>query len=242
MNQKASDALLYRMIPHALGDLFSRYFRLEVAGAENLPRTGSGIITPNHSGYAGVDALMITYEIYKGTGRIPRVMTHYFWFLSRLTSNPMQKMGFVNATTTNGIYHLNKKNLILLFPEGEYGNFKPTSQAYNLQEFRRGFVRMAIKTQSPIIPTVVIGAEETFINLGQIKLEKWFKNFVLPLPLNLVPLPARWKIQFLPPIHLPYSPDAADDNDLVHEIASEIREDMQLAINKAVESRSTIYV
>ena len=68
--------------------------------------------------------------------------------------------------------------MIILFPEGEKGNFKPSRKSYELQEFKRGFVRMALETQSPIIPTLVIGAEETHINLSQLKLPKY--RVILP--------------------------------------------------------------
>ena len=53
------------------------------------------------------------------------------------------------------------------------GNFKASSNRYHLQEFKRGFIRMALLTKAPIIPTLIIGAEETHINLKQLKLAKY---------------------------------------------------------------------
>lgn len=231
------DTLLYRVLPHFMMEILRKYFRLEVEGLENIPRRGSGIIAPNHSGYSGFDALLLSHVIHKEIHRIPRVLTHHFWFLTKTTSIPAHKMGFTEATFENGIKELKKNNLILLFPEGEYGNFKPTSQMYQLQEFKRGFIRMALKTQSPIIPTLVIGAEETHINLSQLKFTKFLRGTVLPIPLNILPLPVKWKIKFLPPIHLPYSENALDDQELVHEIAQEINEQMQEALSEELQKR-----
>ena len=57
---------------------------------------------------------------------------------------PAHKMGFLEATTSNGLNLLKKNNMLILFPEGEYGNFKPSQKRYRLQEFKRGFVRMAV--------------------------------------------------------------------------------------------------
>lgn len=231
------DTLLYRVLPHLMMEIMRKYFRLEVEGLENIPKKGAAIIAPNHSGYTGFDALLLAHIIHKEIHRIPRVLTHHFWFLTKTTAIPAQKMGFTEATFENGLHELKKNNLILLFPEGEYGNFKPTSQMYQLQEFKRGFVRMALATQSPIVPTLVIGAEETHINLSQLKFTKFLRGTVLPIPLNIIPLPVKWKIKYLPPIRLPYSPTALDDRELVHEITQEIQEQMQEALSEEIQKR-----
>lgn len=232
-----TDELLYKALPHFVMELMHKYFRLEIEGAEHLPKKGAGLIIPNHSGYAGVDAMLLNHEIYKITGRTPRVLTHHLWFFSPTVAVPVEKLGFIEATTANGLKALKKKELVVLFPEGEYGNFKPSVKAYRLQEFKRGFVRMALKTKSPIIPTLVIGAEETHINLSQLKMTRFLRGLVLPLPLNVIPLPVKWKIKFLPPVVLPFEPEAANDRELVHEIASDMRERMQKALNQELKKR-----
>jgi 1-acyl-sn-glycerol-3-phosphate acyltransferase len=242
LSDLSHNALLYKVFPHFIMEIMSKYFRLKVEGTEYLPKKGPAIIAPNHSGYSGFDAMVLTHEINKAIHRVPRVMTHQFWFLNKTTAIPANKLGFIEATTKNGIDQLMKKNMIILFPEGEYGNFKPTSKAYRLQEFKRGFVRMALKTGSPIIPSLVIGAEETHINLKRLKFTKYLRGTVLPLPLNIIPLPAKWKIKFLEPIELPYEPDAVNDTELVHEIAETIQEQMQAAISYEARNRDSIFL
>jgi 1-acyl-sn-glycerol-3-phosphate acyltransferase len=233
---------MYRVLPHFLMEIARKYFRLQVEGAENIPRRGPALIAPNHSGFSGFDALLLSHEIYKSTGRIPRVLTHQFWFLTRATAVPAEKVGFIEANMVNGLAQLKKNNLVILFPEGERGNFKPTTQRYQLQRFRTGFLRMAILRQCPIVPTLILGAEETHINLAQLKFTKYLRGLVLPLPLNIVPLPVKWKIRYLPPIHLPYKPSAADDRELLKELAQELREEMQKAITEEVAKRGSIFL
>jgi 1-acyl-sn-glycerol-3-phosphate acyltransferase len=235
------ETFAYRRLPGSLMEALSRYFRLEMVGFEHFPKTGPVIIIPNHSGFAGLDAMILAHQIYKKTGRVARVLTHFFWFTTQLTAIPAQKLGFIKANMENGLKILRKKQPILLFPEGEQGNFKASSNAYDLQEFKRGFIRLAILTGAPILPTLIIGAEETHINLRELRLPKALLNLPFPLPLNLIPLPARWHIEFLPPIHLPYGPESADDNDLMHELAEEIRERMQKALNKSLKKRGSVY-
>lgn len=233
---------MYRVMPRLALDLMSQYFRLTIEGEENIPREGRALICPNHSGFSGFDALMLAHQIRKGSGRVARILTHHLWFINKTTSLVANKLGFVEATFANGLKFLGKNQLVVLFPEGEYGNFKPTSKAYRLQEFKRGFVRMALQSKSPIIPTLVIGAEETHINLSRLRLPNQLRHLILPLPLNLIPLPARWKMKFLDPIYLPFKPEAADDSELVHEICGDIRERMQRAINQELAKRKSVFL
>lgn len=235
------EALVFSILPQLFMQLMSKYFRLQSEGLEHIPRRGPVIIAANHSGFTGLDAMLLAHEIRRVTGRQPRVLTHFAWFLSKYTAAPAQKLGFIEANMKNGLSVLKKNQPVIIFPEGEQGNFKTTNKAYDLQEFKRGFIRMAITTSAPIIPVLIIGSEESHINLRQFKFGRRFRNLVLPLPLNIVPLPAKWRIKFLPPITLPYPATSADDNDLAHEIAEEIRERMQKALNLELKNRGSVY-
>lgn len=228
------EEFLFRFLPRIFLELMRKYLRLKIEGLENLPRRGPAIIAPNHSGYSGFDGMFLNYIIQKERKRIPRVMIHRVWFFNNTLTIPAHKLGFYEATYANCIKELNKKNLIVLFPEGESGNFKPTNKMYQLQEFKRGFIRMAIETGAPIIPTIIIGAEETHINLSQLKL---FKKLTIPLPLNIIPLPAKWRIHFLDPITLPYNKDSLKDDELIHDLAQEVQEKMQDLIRKEIQRR-----
>jgi 1-acyl-sn-glycerol-3-phosphate acyltransferase len=239
--KKINDTTIYRVLPRIFLEGLRKYFRLEVEGLENVPRRGAAIIAPNHSGFSGIDALLLSHILLQDRKRVSRVLTHYFWFISQKTAVPAQKMGFTEASMANGVAALKKNNVVIIFPEGESGNFKPSKSAYQLQEFKRGFIRMALLTQSPIVPVLVIGAEESSINLKELKLDWLFKGISIPLPLNLLPLPTKWKIKFLPPIYLPYKASAADDQTLVKEIAEDLQERMQTALSHEVHNRKSIF-
>jgi 1-acyl-sn-glycerol-3-phosphate acyltransferase len=153
-----------------------------------------------------------------------------------------KKMGLEEANKDAGEKLLRQGNCVMIFPEGAAGNFKPTAQRYRLQEFRRGFVRMAMAAKAPIVPVVVIGAEETNINLSSISLTKALKGTIIPLPLNVIPLPAKWKIIFLPKIDMSrYSKKDAANHDLVHEISERVKEMIQKRINEELKKREWIY-
>jgi 1-acyl-sn-glycerol-3-phosphate acyltransferase len=236
------DELLYKVFPRFFMEILKKYFRLEIEGLENIPTHGPVIISPNHSGFSGFDAMILSYILQQNTKRIPRVLTHHLWFLTEKTALPAQKLGFIEANFENGLNLLKKNNMIVLFPEGENGNFKPTSKKYQLQEFKRGFIRMALKTEAQIVPTVILGAEETHINLKKLKFSKFLTGLVLPLPLNIVPLPAKWKIVFMPAQSLPFGPEKTNDRELCFELANEIQESMQKRISKEVKTRGSGYL
>ncbi len=236
------DKIALYVFPRFLLEIIRKYFRLEVDGLEHIPSRGkAAIIVPNHSGWTGLDAVMIGNEIYKSKHRIPRILAHHAWFIGdvKIVS---EKMGMQQATTENALRLLKKNNVIILFPEGEYGNFKPTSERYHLREFKRGFIRMALTTGAPIIPTLVIGAEETNINLAALKLTKYLKGQIIPIPLIAMPLPAKWKIKFLEPVYFSnYSEKDASNAELVHKLAMDVQKKMQDALNQELQNRKWVY-
>ncbi len=229
-------------IPLFLLEIIRKYFRLEVEGIEHVPTKGRGIIVPNHSGVTALDAVMIGNEIFRQKKRIPRMLAHPLWFIGPNIRVLAKKIGLDEANKGVGEKLLKEKNLVILFPEGAEGNFKPTAKRYHLQEFKRGFVRMAMATQSPIVPTVVIGAEETNINLSTISVSKLLRGTVIPIPLNVIPLPAKWKIIFMPPIEMKqYKKKDAGDSELVHKISEDIKKMIQAKIDEEIDKREWIY-
>lgn len=236
-----NESFYFKTLPNQLLRFLKIYFRLQVENAHLVPKKGSVLIIPNHSGFAGLDALVLNHVLVADIKRIPRVLTHKLWFSTHFTEMAAQKMGFFQATYENGVQFLKRKNAVVLFPEGEDGNFKPSGKMYTLQEFKRGFIRMAIETKSPIVPVLIIGAEESNFNLKKLKLDKFIKGMKIPLPLNLIPLPAKWKIVFLDPINLPYDNSILDDTEFIREIASDIQELMQERMNIEIKKRESIY-
>lgn len=239
-NEDSNTHLVFHVIPHFLGALLAKYFRVELEGLENIPKNGPALIASNHSGYSGLDALLLCHHVFDELKRTLRVLVHQFWFLTKLTAVPAGKLGFVEAKRENGIKVLKENKLLLIFPEGENGNFKPTSEKYYLQDFKTGVIRMALETGAPIIPTLVIGAEETHINLAKLKFKKLLK-MALPLPLNVIPLPARWKIIFLPEYKLKYGREALGRTNQICEMSDGLQSHMQKFLNQELRKRTTVY-
>jgi 1-acyl-sn-glycerol-3-phosphate acyltransferase len=232
------------LIWNRMAGLITTYFRTKVTGARHIHRQGPMIIAPNHSGPCGFDVVVLSHVISRESGRRAKILAHraYFemWQLLRMVS---ESFGLRKASIKNGTDVLAEGEPLLIFPEAEGGNFKSSLHMYELQPFHTGFVRMAMLSGAPIIPTLVVGAEESNFNLGSIDLSGFFSRLKLPIPVNVLPLPAKWHIKFLKPVSMrKYKPADADDKELVARIAGEIHDMMQVELLKMSHSRKTIYV
>ncbi|MCM2277443.1 MAG: 1-acyl-sn-glycerol-3-phosphate acyltransferase [Oligoflexia bacterium] len=223
--------------------LLRYYFRIEVEGLEHLPKRGRALILPNHSGFTGIDAVLLTFIIKRETRRRARILAHRAFFdFSKRLKTLSESQGLRKASIEAGIDILEKDHLLVLFPEGETGNFKSSLKRYELQEFHTGFLRMGLPAAAPIIPCLIIGAEESSLNLANLDLTKWVRHLRIPLPVNLLPLPAKWKIVFLPPI----PPDAWGANLLENKTrarteARKLRLRMQRELRARLRKREYIY-
>jgi 1-acyl-sn-glycerol-3-phosphate acyltransferase len=221
----------FKSLPRWSLELLRKYFNLECKGEENIPLDGPAIIISNHSGFAGFDALMLANEIRRASRRNPKIMTHSLWFSLPILKNFSPNVGFVEAKMDAAQKILEQKNILLMFPEGEEGNFKPSKKKYRLQNFRRGFLRLALKTGAPIIPAVVLGAEESNFTLSQLRHLKKYFGIPIPLPLNLIPFPVKWTMKFLPPIDLKKEfPENSEDPEELSKLARKIKHQLQEVI------------
>lgn len=219
-------------------ELLAKYLRLSVDGAQNLPRRGEpAIFISNHSGFSGMDALLLRYLIYKGTKADPKILLHRLWYFSKASGDLAEKLGFVEASYKNGVKTLREGQNILLFPEGAHGNFKPYSKKYRLQDFKTGFLHMAAECQCPIYPILIAGPEESHINLKKISMTGRLRDAALPVPLNVVPLPAKWRVQFLKPILPSEVPGEKSDKEYFTIRARQVREHMQKSMTDCLQQR-----
>ena len=164
----------------------------------------------------------------------------------------LSKSGSVRANPENAERLLRRGELVGVFPEGVKGVGKHFRERYKLARFGRGgFVRIALRTGSPIIPCAVVGAEE--IHPVVAKADWVGKPLGLPYfpltptfpwlgPLGVVPLPTKWSIDFADPIPMDgYGPDAADDPILVNRLAEQVRSVIQRLIDGRLARRRSLW-
>lgn len=223
--------------------LYSKWFRVEASGLEHIPAKGRALLVANHAGTLPYDSAMVMHAVRRDhpARRDVRPLVEDTVFHLPFLGPIMNRIGGVRADPENAERLLLKDELVAVFPEGEKGMGKLWKDRYRLQRFGRGgFVKLALRTGSPIIPVAVVGAEEAAPMLGKVT---WFaKNIGIPWipvtptfpwlgPAGLLPLPSKWFVQFGAPLDLGNAgPAAAEDRLFVNRIADQIRTQIQTMI------------
>jgi 1-acyl-sn-glycerol-3-phosphate acyltransferase len=156
-------------LPLAL--LYRHWLRVETTGLEHVP-DGRVLLIANHAGNTfAYDAAMLSMALFleREPPRIARGMAEYFLPTLPFFNVAMQRMGSVVGTPENCIALLEHDEAVMVFPEGQRGFIKPYSQAYELQEFGLGFMRMALETKTPIVPVGIVGSEEQSPGLARVE-------------------------------------------------------------------------
>jgi len=220
------------------------YFRLKVDGLDHVPERGPALLVANHTGWLGLDYALTALSVYDAFGRVPRGMAHEAWFKAPATATFAKKVGLLQVTKDAMARQVARGDLVMLFPEGEKGAFRPGTD-YQLEPFARGFVRVAMATQVPVVPVAVLGGEES--NPVGTRLESYehLLNMKggLPIPRNLLPKPVKWRIRFLKPLDFTgFTAADADDVARVHAVAEDVRQRVQRELRKMKVERGHPYL
>jgi len=239
-----------RVFYPVLRALYRDWFRTEVSGVGNLPLSGPALVVGNHSGTVALDALVLSAVLHDHhpARRHLRLLGADLVFRMPIVSELARKSGGTVACNPDAERLMHNGELVGVFPEGFKGVGKHYSQRYQLQRFGRGgFVAAALRTGTPIVPVAIVGAEETYPMLADIKpLARLLKLPYFPVtptfpwlgPLGMVPLPSKWLIQFCPPVSTTGLADSADDPLVVFDLADQVREIIQHTLDRLVAGRA----
>ena len=219
--------------------LSSLWFRGEVRDMDRIPEQGPVLLVGNHSGgNLTPDTLVFTLAFYTyfGVERRFHQLAHNL-VLTSPVGPLLRRYGTVAASHQNARKALNAGAAVLVYPGGDWEVHRPSWQSGKV-DFggRRGFVRLALEADVPIVPIVAVGGQETalFLSHGQrlsraLRLDRLFRLKVLPISLTLpwivnvgdflghLPLPSKITIQVLEPIDLLNRFGADPDVDEVYE-------------------------
>jgi len=236
--------------------LYEAWWRVDAVGVRNVPAHGRALLVSNHAGSLfPFDASMILLAIMKQhpLPRWARFLVLDWAFVLPFISAFMRRVGGVPASKHNAARLLEQDEVVMVFPEGVKGTGKQFSERYRLQRFGRGgFVEVALRTGSPIVPVAVVGSEEIYPKLGNARpVARAVGAPFVPItptfpwlgPLGLVPLPSKWRIEFCEPIDLSaHGPDAADDPRLLFDVSEQVKETIQARLyENLVERRAAFF-
>jgi len=242
-----------------LVEFFYRYwFRTEVEGVDNVPSEAGALLVSNHAGALPPDAPMIAKAIREEhpNPRPLNITVEHFFKGYPGFSMLIPKTGCVAAHPAN-VHRLlyDERQLVLVFPEGRKGTEKLYRDRYRLRRFGRGgFVEAAMRAEAQIVPTCVIGAEESAPIFGHVDVMKKITGLLyFPItptfpwlgPFGMLGyLPAKFKIRFLEPIDTLElgGAEAAEDKALVQTLAQEIRAQIQENLHDMLSKRKSVWL
>ncbi len=246
--------LVEHVLAPVLRPLYQRWWRVRTLGLEHIPSSGSALVVGNHAGTLPFDAMMVALAIYDEhpAHRVLRMLAADLAFTLPLVAPLARKSGNTLACEEDAERLLRAGDLVGVWPEGYKGLGKPFRDRYRLQRFGRGgFVELALRTGTPIVPVAVVGSEEIYPMVGNLRrIARLLGLPYLPVtptfpllgPLGAVPLPSQWVIEFCPPIETSgYGPDAVLDPMVVFDLTDQVRDTIQRTLNKNLAARGSAF-
>jgi 1-acyl-sn-glycerol-3-phosphate acyltransferase len=227
--------------------LYRKYFRAEVFGIANVP-PGRVLFVANHSGQIPIDGAMIAAAMFMDAEppRMVRAMVEKWAVSLPFVSLVFTRVGQVVGVPDNAKRLLSQGEALLVFPEGARGVSKTFDRRYQLTDFGLGFMRLAIETDTPIVPVAVVGGEEQYVSVANIdSLAKLLRMPAFPiipqllLPGGQLPLPTKYRLWFGEPMRFSGDPD--DDDSVIEEKVWLVRQTIQSLLNRALKERSHIF-
>ena len=139
-----------------LGPFFSFWMRTRAIGLENIDNTQGGIFLINHQSF--LDPLItavrlrrpVSYLARDSLFRVPLIGT-----ILRLTYViPISRTAFRGSSIRQAVERLEQGFLVGMFPEGT------RSSGTNVQQFRAGFLALIRRSQVPVYPVAIHGADK----------------------------------------------------------------------------------
>ena len=249
-------------------ELFYRYyFRVKTDGWHHIPQQGQVLLVGSHNGgLASPDMIMMMYDWFRyfGPDRLVYGLMHQnAWTINRPLAEMAVKTGAIVAHPKMALAAIQRGASVLVYPGGAQDVFRPHSQRHQINlAGRKAFIKLALRSNLPMIPVISEGAHDTLIVLAdfyqQVKqLHEWGMPWLLdtdpevfPIylglpwilaigPLPNLPLPAQIHTRVCPPIVFErYGKEAASDRAYVDACYEIVVTKMQDELDRLVDSLS----
>lgn len=232
--------------------MVSAWYRPEVRGLHHLPKDGPALVVGNHTGGSQSPEVFISQLAIASFLGVERP---FFQLAHRMVLNSpvaplLRRFGTVEADPRNADRALQEGALLQVFPGGDHEVFRPSWKSAEI-DFggRKGFLRLALEHDVPIVPQVTIGGQEQalFLTRGRrlakaLGVDRTLRLKTLPIilapPFGLVvgpftpflPLPSKIVIQWLAPIDLRETYGDDPDLDEVYEDVTRRMQDVLTAL------------
>ncbi|MAJ59740.1 MAG: glycerol acyltransferase [Deltaproteobacteria bacterium] len=234
-------------LPIAL--MYEHYFRVRSVDIDRVP-AGRVLLVANHAGQLPFDGLMLSMAMLLEAQppRIARGMAEYWVSELPFVSVMAARGGALVGTPRNCTSMLQSEECVMVFPEGVRGMNKVYRDRYQLMDFGLGFMRLALETQTPIVPVSIVGSEDQQPGLANLsRLGRVFGMPAFPItatfpllgPAGLWPLPVRYHIYFGEP--LVFEGDPSEDDAHVQERVDVVKAAILSGFERGLAEREGVF-
>lgn len=145
--------LLYNFLRVCARIVAVGFYRIRVFGRENWPADGGALVCSNHQGFLDPPLVglccdrQLNFLAKKSLFRFPLK-----WFIELLNAIPVNRAGTGLDGLKETLKRLRRGEMVLIFPEGT------RSENGELGEVKPGFIAVARKGRTPIVPVVFDGS------------------------------------------------------------------------------------
>ena len=214
--------------------LLSEYHRYQAVDIDKVPTSGPALIVCTHS-LATYDTFLLGLAIRDVLGRQTRGLADHLFFSYQRLGRAAAEAGMVEGTPERARSLLRAGELVIVAPGGMREALRSSAQKYEVSwARRRGFVRLALQTGTPIVPAACPAADDIFEVHQNRVTEIAYRQLRLPIPLfsglgpTPLPRPVRLTHVVGDPIPVPRR-EHFDDADVEH-LYSLVRRRMQTLI------------
>lgn len=223
-----------------LAPLYRHYFSVRIFGKESIPTTGRVMVVGNHSGGLPVDGAMVLASLLLDlpTPRLGQGMVEKFANRWPFVSHWFSRVGQFTGLPEHAERLLHEDRCLMVFPEGARGTGKLYRDRYKLVRFGTGFIRLALATNTPIVPFAFIGGEEAIPTVMHLKsLAKAVGAPYIPVaPYGVpVPLPVACQIWYGKP--LTFNGDGTESDEVIGQYVEEVQDEIRQLIQTGREWR-----
>ena len=240
----------WRRLALGAAGLYRYYFRVETHQIDRVP-SGRALVIANHAGQLPFDGAMLGMALLlEGEPpRIARAMGEYWIPRLPFVSVLAARTGTLVGTPENCIHMLENGECVMVFPEGVRGINKTFAQRYKLQRFGLGFMRLALATDTPIVPVGIVGSEEQQPGIANLTgLARLLGMPALPLtlgfpwlgPLGILPLPVKYHLHFGEPLR--FDGDPSDEDAAVERKVETVKDAISALLAAGRRTRRGVFI
>lgn len=205
---------------------YRHYFHVESRGHGHVPARGRAMLVGNHSGGVAIDGAMVIASMFleMDPPRLAQGMVEKFINRVPFASTWANRTGQFTGLPEHAERLLEDERLLMVFPEGARGTAKLYPERYSLVDFGTGFMRLALKTRTPIVPFGFLGGGDAVPTvMNAYALGALFGVPYVPITpyLVAVPLPVPLAIEFGDPLR--FDGNGSEEDEVIAGYVDEVK-------------------